>query len=242
MNFKYLKMFFYVNSFLVGLGSINYFCPFWINAFMRNVLITIFIWYGTRTKENISEFEQRKLCFMDTLYFTSTTALQTITELVITTNNYSNLLFFPLKLGLFEVLFDLMHYSVHYLQHRYFYKFHKVHHRYTHPQLINTFYHHPIDLLLIQCIPLIISFWLIPFSKYQSSLVLVYIDFIEISGHSGKRITSSCFPLFFWLPRLLGIDLYTDDHDLHHSTSTFNFSKRFNLWDRVFGTFKRKLK
>ena len=34
------------------------------------------------------------------------------------------------------------------------------------------------------------------------------------------------------------MELYVEDHDLHHLKGNCNFSKRFSLWDRVFGTFE----
>ena len=49
------------------------------------------------------------------------------------------------------------------------------------------------------------------------------------------RPTSS-FPQCIWLPRLFNIELYTEDHDLHHSRNNCNYSKRFSLWDKIFKT------
>jgi sterol desaturase/sphingolipid hydroxylase (fatty acid hydroxylase superfamily) len=40
------------------------------------------------------------------------------------------------------------------------------------------------------------------------------------------------------LPKWLNIELYCEDHDIHHSVNNCNYSKRFSLWDKVFGTFK----
>lgn len=64
--------------------------------------------------------------------------------------------------------------------------------------------------------------------------------FIEISGHIGKRMhPTSSFSQFIWLPKFFNIELYTEDHDLHHSHNNCNYSKRFSLWDKVFGTHKK---
>jgi sterol desaturase/sphingolipid hydroxylase (fatty acid hydroxylase superfamily) len=38
---------------------------------------------------------------------------------------------------------------------------------------------------------------------------------------------------------MFGFALVTADHDLHHTQSKYNYSKRFILWDRVFGTYKQ---
>ena len=235
--FKSIKMFFYINSILIGLAQTLYTINFF-NAFIRNLSIMFFIWSSSRHKENIHE-SNRQIRLLDYLYFISSSSIQTLTEKIIPRSDTSSLLLFPIKLFLFEVIFDLLHYSIHRMLHKNWYFIHKVHHYHNYPRLLNTFYHHPLDLLFVQCIPLIFCFWLIPFSDFQVQLVLVYIDFIEISGHSGKKIRSSCFPLCIWLPKFLGIELYTADHDLHHNGGFVNFSKRFSLWDRVFGTLKR---
>lgn len=36
---------------------------------------------------------------------------------------------------------------------------------------------------------------------------------------------------------MLQIELRADDHQRHHIQASCNFSKRFSLWDRLFGTF-----
>lgn len=69
-------------------------------------------------------------------------------------------------------------------------------------------------------------------------LMLVYKTFIEVSGHTGKQVKSSSFPLCIWLPRIFGIELYTEQHHLHHLNSNCNYSKRFSLWDKMFGTYR----
>ena len=70
----------------------------------------------------------------------------------------------------------------------------------------------------------------------HASLYIVKI-YLELCGHSGKDIPKTgSFVQCVWLPRLLGISLYTQDHDAPHRFSNGNFGKRFTLWDRVFGT------
>lgn len=61
---------------------------------------------------------------------------------------------------------------------------------------------------------------------------------IELAGHSGTDDNHSCFSQFIFIPRLLDIDLNKADHFLHHLSSTYNYSKRFSLWDKVFGTYQ----
>jgi sterol desaturase/sphingolipid hydroxylase (fatty acid hydroxylase superfamily) len=67
---------------------------------------------------------------------------------------------------------------------------------------------------------------------------MIYKTFIEVSGHLGKSIKGGSFSQFVWLPKWLDIQMHSDDHYEHHVHSTCNFSKRFTLWDKIFGTYK----
>ena len=145
----------------------------------------------------------------------------------------------------FEVIFDFLHYTTHYISHhRLIYKYiHKTHHYYKYPNSILTFYHNPIDVILTNFIPLISTLYIMSFfsknpSLFMYKLIMSYKTFIEISGHTGKKPNGSSFAQFFWLPKFLGIELNTKDHDLHHTLNNCNYSKRFSLWDKVFGTYK----
>ena len=220
-------VFFYIHFILTIISRLS--------TIYRNIALLTVIHIGVNNKKSISE-SKREYTFSDYLYFFSSSSLQYITEQCIITGQ-SNIPF-PVKVFLFEIILDFFHYTFHRLFHsKKFYWIHKMHHKYTHPQILNTFYHHPIDLLFLDCIPTLIASSIIPFSSSQLKLVLVYKSFIEISGHSGKHVSGSSFPLCIWIPRILGIELYTHDHDFHHSNGTVHFSKRFSLWDRVFGTF-----
>ena len=198
----------------------------------------LFIHYGTREKANVSTIKPKRIGTQDYMYLCSSTLLQSSTEYIVMSYCDRPLInFFPLYLFVFEVVLDFFHYVTHRLSHT-FYRFHKTHHHHTQPRLLNTFWHHPIDLFFIECIPTMIAFYIVRGSSFWMQSALVYKSFIEISGHSGKRVApSSCFPLCVWLPRSLGIELYTENHDRHHSSSMCNFSKRFSLWDKIFGTF-----
>jgi sterol desaturase/sphingolipid hydroxylase (fatty acid hydroxylase superfamily) len=141
---------------------------------------------------------------------------------------------------IFEMIFDLFHYLTHRLLHtKYFYKLHKKHHKFQHPSIITTYYHSPLDLILTISMPTIIALVLFPLSYLHFKYILVYKSFTEISGHSGKRLfPTGSFPQFIWLPRFFNVDLYTEDHDLHHTLNNCNYSKKFLLWDRLFKTNK----
>jgi len=215
---------------------------FFISNVVQNVGLIFFINYGTKHKKDIYPIKSKR-SLKDYIYFCSSTFLQSYTHHIVQNNfiSTSGTRFFLVYLFIFEIILDFFHYMFHRILHIFplLYPIHKTHHRYVHPQLINTFYHNPIDLILVDCIPCLLSFYILKnvFNPFQLELIMVYKSFIEISGHSGKQTApSSCFPLCVWLPRFLGIELYTENHDLHHSSSIRFYSKRFSLWDRVFGT------
>ena len=240
ISFKSICTFFYINTSLLLIAN---FTPkmFFIGNVIRNYLLMEFIRIGTKKKPDISP-RKNKITENDYFYFYSSTLIQSLPELIIEQfTSIKPTKFFLLYLFLFEIILDFFHYSLHRFMHKHWYRFHKIHHRFTHPVVLNTYCHHPIDLVLLESLPTIITLRIFSgiFSCFQLKLLLVYKSFIEISGHSGKHIApSSCFPLCVWLPRMLGIHLYTEDHDIHHNLSTINFSKRFSLWDRVFGTYR----
>ena len=105
---------------------------------------------------------------------------------------------------------------------------------------MTTFYQDPLDVVISISLPTIISSKVIPnISYFQFNLIIIYKNFIEISGHCGKILyPNTSFPQFIWLTKWLKIELYAEDHDLHHSSNNCNYSKRFTLWDKVFCTYK----
>lgn len=151
---------------------------------------------------------------------------------------YETLWFFP-KSFLFELWFDLGHYLTHRFAHnKIVYSIHKLHHKYTNNiSSETTFYHSFLDLLLTNCIPFIMASHLAPMTKLQIILSLVYKTFLEISGHIGVDLKSFSFPQCAWLVKKLDIQLRAKDHYFHHTKHKYNFSKRFSIWDKAFGTY-----
>jgi len=183
------------------------------------------------------------------VYVISSTFIETITSLIVKnfiieneTNIFYDLVYFiPVSL-LYEIIFDFFHYVTHFISHnKYIYPYtHKLHHKYKYPTSILTFYHHPLDLIITNTIPTLLTLYIgfRNISLFQYKLISMYKTFIEISGHTGKYCNSSSFTQFFWLPRFFNIHLTTEDHDLHHSANNCNYGKRFKLWDKIFGTYK----
>ena len=144
---------------------------------------------------------------------------------------------------MFEIIFDFGHYITHRLVHtKYLYPYiHKTHHKYKEVLSIHAFHHNAMDLIITNSIPFITSSYILRnlMSNKLIHLILVYKIFLEISGHSGRITNSSCFTQCILLPKLLGISLNVQDHDFHHLKTNCNYSKRFSLFDKLFGTYKK---
>ena len=142
---------------------------------------------------------------------------------------------------LFELVFDFFHYWTHRMVHHHllYAYIHKKHHKHLHPITITTYYQEPLDLLITNTVPTLLTLLMIPMmSLPQYHMMLTYKEYIEISGHCGRQLfPTHSFIQCIWLPRLLNIQLYTEEHDLHHSVNRCNYSKRFTIWDKVFGTY-----
>ena len=156
-------------------------------------------------------------------------------------NSFNLITFIPLSF-VFEIIYDFFFYWGHLMSHVYGVSWHKKHHEHVQLMPFVAFHHDPSDELL-KLIPFLLAQRLIhmvyPMSALEIALLATYKVYIEITGHiscSSKRTCS--FPQCIWLPRVLGIELYADDHATHHAYSNFNFGKRFTLWDRVFETYR----
>ena len=244
----------YIDSFIDSNNKIIEFFILFFIFISRNYLLLHFIDYGTKHKpsicNDIMQSPKEEYNGEFNYYVMNTTAIESITHVIIksyvpfdTINGlYVEILYFIPISFCFEIIFDLIHYFGHRLLHnKYLYKYlHKTHHKFQHPTSIIAFYQDPIDLIITNSIPTIAPLLFIKNISYmQFNFIITYKIFIEISGHIGKQIHPTCsFSQFIWLPKFLGIDLYTEDHDLHHSLNNCNYSKRFSLWDKLFGTYK----
>lgn len=150
------------------------------------------------------------------------------------------LLFIP-RSFCFEVGFDFFHYCFHRLCHTVPYLYRHIHsHHHANPAITvyTTFEQHPVDLILTNTIPILCITFLMRPNHLFMFLFFWYKSFLEISGHLGKENKGLSFPQCIWIPKSLGISLKSKDHNYHHIRPLKNFSKRFSLWDRVFGTFE----
>ena len=195
-------------------------------------------------KENyLHEFDVNVV--ISTVIETSTTLLITVYYPFNKTNLITDIVYFIPTSFLFEIIFDLFHYIGHYTLHqKSLYKyFHKKHHTYTHPSAIVTFYQDPVDIIVTNSVPFILTLSIVPkVSLFQYTAFIIYKTYGEICGHIGKKChPTSSFCQFIWLPKILQIELYGEEHDLHHALNNCNYSKRFSIWDKIFGTFKSPL-
>lgn len=264
ISLKSIYNFFYVNGLLVTVGTIQYLTINYFNNIVLKFAITFLefsltnyfliklINYNLRNREKIKNDvikEDYKNEFA--IAFLSSTLVETVTYIIFTVllfhnsqiNYFYDLLYFIPFSFVFECIFDFFHYWTHRISHEnsFLYRYsHKSHHKYRNTISILTFYHSPLDLVITNTIPQILTLLIFPYiSLYQYNLILVYKTFIEISGHSGKKLyPNGSFPQFIWLPRILGITLFSEDHHLHHYQNDCNYAKRFSIWDKLFGTYK----
>ena len=234
---------------------------------LRNTLFVEFIQHHLKNKESIHPRFTKKEDYLESyphefaLHIFSSTTVETITYLFIKyqmpqfqTQSYQDLitvtakdiLYFIPQSFLFELVFDFFHYWTHRILHsnKFLYThIHKKHHKFNYTIPILTFYHHPLDLVITNSIPQIITLCIFPsISLFQYNVILSYKTFIEICGHSGKKsYPIGSFSQFIWLPRLFDICLYSEDHALHHSSNFCNYSKRFILWDKQFETYTESI-
>ena len=265
ISFNSIKNFVSINVGLITLSLLEY--VFYENygiftlLVLRNYILIDAIEYSTRNNE-IIDAEMRLIKPQESfshefdLFLLSSTFIEYVTHLYIKETFYSDqttilcrqtffqdLQSFILISFYFEIIFDLFHYVSHLILHKntYLYKnIHKIHHKFKYPSCITTFYQHPVDMILSNLVPVIITMYIIPVKPtyFQYIMISTYKVFSEISGHLGKHTKSISFSQFIWLPKMLNIELKIEDHDLHHSNNNCNYGKRFSLYDKIFGTFK----
>jgi sterol desaturase/sphingolipid hydroxylase (fatty acid hydroxylase superfamily) len=264
ISIRSLKKFLYINTILISFATAIFnvesyeslsFGDIAINTsinILKNYTLIYFIDEHSKNKKRISnEIPKENYIGEFHMNVVSSSMIETISKYlyinqIYIKNNYiyDIITFIPISF-LFEIIFDLFHYIFHRLCHenKILYKYiHKKHHRYDHPSSIITFYQSQFDILLTNTLPMFITLKLIPnISQYQLNIILLYKSFIEISGHSGVySYPTSSFPQCIYLAKNIGIELYTEDHNLHHSLNNCNYSKRFSLWDKIFNTYKSK--
>ena len=158
--------------------------------------------------------------------------------------------FIPLSFA-WEIVFDFFHYWTHRIAHMnktLFMWIHYDHHEEDGDHLcpLSTFHQATLDYVATNFIPGLITFSLLSFAGwsitlFQLHLILAHKSGIEIGGHSGLShsgtYTFTGFIQFPLLAAIPGVCISAEEHRLHHTRPTVNFSKRFRMWDEIFGTY-----
>lgn len=145
------------------------------------------------------------------------------------------------RLLLFEVAFDGLFYVAHRAVHAHplaYRLIHKLHHRHTHDvRLLSSLQMNSLDVIVTHTLPVLGALWLVPIvSGLEFCVIKTYLLFQELYGHAGVEHKGRNFGPAPFLIQLLDLELHACDHQRHHIQASVNFSKRFNLWDRVGGT------
>jgi sterol desaturase/sphingolipid hydroxylase (fatty acid hydroxylase superfamily) len=156
-----------------------------------------------------------------------------------------------------EVAFDFFHYWVHRACHAsptLYRLVHKRHHHHCSPSPLTTYDHSMLDVMGSNLMPALLSSCVLAAAglpirgEPELQLLFAFKAYVEVAGHSGVDARPRSFPQFCWLPAAItctrtpdgytGIAGHTREHDWHHAVLRCNFSKRFRLWDVVFGTYE----
>lgn len=155
---------------------------------------------------------------------------------------------FPLKIIAYELVNDFIYYWMHRYLHEnvWLYKHvHKLHHESKCPTALNastmTVGETTITFALTDWVtPFLLSSF-IPFTMTEYGLFTCWICSIEVYGHSGHILAVDQPSVWRMglsgLLQSLGIQLEAKDHELHHWNNDFNYCKRTQIWDKVFGSF-----
>ena len=145
------------------------------------------------------------------------------------------------RLFAFEIAFDALFYVAHRGVHAVpslYRAVHKLHHSHTHDlRLLSALQMSAADVELTHTRPVLGALGLVPLAPgLELSVAKTYLLFQELYGHAGCEHRGRCFGPAPWLTEALGIELRAADHPRHHVQGSVNFSKRFSLFDRLFGT------
>jgi sterol desaturase/sphingolipid hydroxylase (fatty acid hydroxylase superfamily) len=249
-----IKWYLLINGFIISMGSLQYLIFSYYKYYVLiiffitiiKLLLIIFILnYITHNKNFITK--GKRTCKFNTIDFLKTSTVETLSFYILInyfTNQVSiiqDLIYFIPRSFIFEIIFDFGHYWTHRLMHTIPILYTIVHKKHHTDYLINinTSYNHTLyDYIITNTLPLILAGYIMPSSLYFYNLIFWYKSFVEFAGHTGKSNKSGSFPQCIWLPRFFGIQLHTKDHNIHHISPNYNFSKRFSLWDKIFGTVK----
>ena len=141
-----------------------------------------------------------------------------------------------LQLTFVILLYSLMKYAIHRLQHRvgFLWELHSYHHSVTDLKASNTFVSHPFDFALRNVLPPVI----LGVIGFNPTAIVFGVGILSVTGtmsHCGAGLHAGWLSHIFVTPEL---------HRWHHSAETpkghkysVNYGVGFILWDRIFGTY-----
>lgn len=259
ISLKSLIMFTIINGGLLSMSALHYLIVTnkklsllikLLSFILKNIILVKLMNYLVY-KNNKTNKPKENFCLEHQIHLIVASVIEFITFLLLNIQDKHQIikdlmLFMPVSF-VFEVIFDFFHYWIHRILHSnsYFYQIlHKTHHTHIEVTPIITFVQNPIDLILSNAVPAYITIEIIKklgidIDLFTLMCILTYKSYIEVAGHSDiKAKKTGSFVQCIWLTRYLDITLLSQHHVMHHTHVTKNFSKRFSLWDKVFGTFK----
>jgi len=255
VSFKSIQMCFAVNTIVLGFAATHYSLLEFVHynptitilsMYLKNYMIVESLHGILQKRPYIFHNDIPRIQQFDIQHFVSTYGVEALSFLLCltmsapSTSPFAEYALFIPRSFIFELIFDFFHYWTHRFGHSHplIYKYiHKGHHNSPYINAYDTFHHTIPDILLTNALPILLTMYLFPVSRFTLTLLFWFKTIVEVSGHTSKDTTCS-FIQFIYLPKFLNIDMYTRDHGLHHYNPRVNFSKRFSVWDKVFGTFK----
>jgi sterol desaturase/sphingolipid hydroxylase (fatty acid hydroxylase superfamily) len=252
INKASLYNYLFVNTVLWCGGTLDYLMlerSFYLLSLIcwKNLFLVLLVSFKNASKPYINPGERDRNVKKEIGYLAQITLIDLISLRLLLSQAYSfesfgwELVTFIPRSFLFELVFDFGHYATHRLAHSIPYIYQNIHKEHHQDILISpwtTYHQNPIDLLLTNTLPLLCASQIIPTSQLFICVMMWYKTLLEVGGHLGKETKASSFSQCIWLPRYLGIELKTEEHNIHHRNPMRNFSKRFSIWDKAFGTFE----
>lgn len=253
VSIKSLYIFFIINTTVFSVSYLQYNILYYFQYNIQIIYLTILL-KSTIILQSLKTITSKRPYILNTTSqrsepfvlenFLLTTAMETTSYIVASSFTLANnnvqkeiLYFIPLSFA-YELLFDFFHYCTHRAMHiQLFYKY--IHYKHHENYLINAYttYNHTLpDLFITNFLPIVATSSILPVSQYTLTTIFWYKAIIEVSGHTGKD-TASSFIQCIYLPKILGISLYSRNHNKHHINPKVNFSKRFSIWDKIFATY-----
>ena len=127
------------------------------------------------------------------------------------------------------LIYDAWYFWIHYLEHQipFLWKYHKMHHIYTAPNVIVALIAHPFETLISHT-PVWILFTFVPHLNIGLMVLwIVVIILPQVIDHCGYQNMDKWL---FWKTTTVKY------HDIHHSRFVYDYAILFQFWDRIMGT------